>query len=77
LSAPGTMGRATAAAAYRLGASTVTTLMMVPAVCADDAGAPAPCRLASCYRERNPVRKLAAFARDRAGEDADHNHGVF
>jgi hypothetical protein len=66
LSAPGTMARATATAAYRLGASTVATLMMVSAVCADDSGAPAPCRLVSCYRERNPVRKLAALARDRA-----------
>jgi hypothetical protein len=28
------MARATAAAAYRLGASTVTTPMMVPTVCA-------------------------------------------
>jgi hypothetical protein len=28
------MARATATAAYRLGASAVTTLMMVPAVCA-------------------------------------------
>ncbi len=34
MSASETMARATATAAYRLGASTVTTLMMVPAVCA-------------------------------------------
>ncbi len=34
LSASETMARATATAAYRPGASTVTTLMMVPAVCA-------------------------------------------
>ncbi len=34
MSAPETMARATATAAYRPGASTVTTLMMVPAVCA-------------------------------------------
>jgi len=32
-SAPETMARATATAAYRPGASTVTTLMMVSAVC--------------------------------------------
>ncbi len=42
----GADARATAAAASRPGASMVTTLMMVPVVCADDAGGPAPCRLA-------------------------------
>jgi hypothetical protein len=34
LSAPETMARTAATAACRLGASAVTTLMMVPAVCA-------------------------------------------
>jgi hypothetical protein len=57
------MARAAAAAAYRLGASTVATLMMVSAVCADDAGGPAPCCLAGCRCEGYRVRKLAPRAR--------------
>jgi len=63
LSAPETMARATATAAYQLGASTVTALTMVSAVCSDDAGGPAPCCLASCryvgYRVRKPGRSRA------------------
>jgi hypothetical protein len=66
---------ATATAAYRPGASTVTTLMMVPAVCA--VTMLADLRLAGCRREGYRVRKLAALARDRARDDAVRNHGVF
>jgi hypothetical protein len=72
------MARALATAAYRLGASTVTTLMMVPAVVrGEDAGGPAPCRLADCRGGGYRVRELAALARDRACEDAVHSYGLF
>ena len=71
------MARAAAAAAYRLGASTVPTLMMVPAVCA-----------LTMLADLRHAAWLAAAAkvtgsgnwplsRDRAREDAVHNHGVF
>jgi hypothetical protein len=73
LSAPETMARAMATAPYRPGASTVATLMMVRG---EDAGGPAPCRLAAAAKVTGSG-KLAAVRLGRAREDAVHNHGVF
>ncbi len=73
------MARATATAAYRLGASSVTTQMVVSAVCAMTMLADLRHAgwLAGCRGEGYRVRNLAALARDRVGEDAVRNHGVF
>jgi hypothetical protein len=72
------MARATATAAYRLGASSVTTQMVVSEVCAMTMLA--DLRHAgwlAAAGEDYWVRNLAALARDRVGEDAVRNHGVF
>jgi hypothetical protein len=43
---------------------------------ADDAGGPAPCRLAGCRCQGSRVRETGRSCARPAGEDADHTHGV-
>ena len=76
MSAPETTARATATAAYRPGASTVTTLMMVPAVCALTmlADLRQAAWLAAAAKVTGP--ETGALARDGAREDAVCHHGV-
>ena len=76
LSASEMMARATATAAYRLGALTVATPMMVPAVCADDASGPASCRLAGCHRVRLPGPETDRSRARPGPQNAVDDHGV-
>jgi hypothetical protein len=67
LSASETTARATATAADRSGAWTVTTLMIFSHVCAHDALIPARCGLPGCGGEPGRIRTAAAIG--------GHGHG--
>ena len=77
MSASEAMARARATAAYRPGASTVTTLMMVSAVCGVTMLADLRHAAWLAAAARLPGAGNWPLSRDRAREDAVRNHGVF
>ena len=77
VSASEAMARARATAAYRPGASTVTTLMMVSAVCGVTMLADLRHAAWLAAAARLPGAGNWPLSRDRAREDAVRNHGVF